>query len=289
MDPGEVGPAQLVGGGIILLLVAVGLLAGLIFTIRFLLAGWRDWQRGARRLLGRPASAKALGVLLAVVILLTVLVMLASPLLVPVDEQGKAEQPMLLLLIQSLTLHWMAVLFCICWMKWRGLSWKRLFGPSTPGNVPRQLMQGVVAFLIGYPLVIAFAYLWQQGLRYFGWEIEPQMALQALAEARLDWLWGYAVFVAVVLAPVAEEIVFRGLLLPPLSRRLGVATSVFTSSIIFSMIHFHLAAAGPLFVFSVILSVAYIHTSSLIVPIVMHAVFNMVSIILFLIVHDLIW
>ncbi len=288
VDTGELETAQLVGGGIVLLLVAVGLLAGLIFTIRFLLAGWRDWQRGARLLLRRPPTAGALGLLLAVVIFLNLLAILTFPWWARVDEQGNVAQPMLLVLIQSLTLHWMAVLFCFCWMKWRGLSWKRLFGSSMPGNLPRRFMQGVVAFLIGYPLAIAFTYLWQQGLRAYGLEVEPQQALTALAEAQLDWLWVYAVFVAVVLAPISEEIVFRGLLLPPLSRKLGIVTAVFTSSIIFSMIHFHLAAAGTLFVFSVILSVAYIYTSSLIVPIVMHAVFNLVNVILFLLVHGFI-
>lgn len=78
----------------------------------------------------------------------------------------------------------------------------------------------------------------------------------------------------VLIAPIAEELLFRGILLPLLLRRLRPALAVVILSIAFALLHANLAAMLPLFCVSLSLSLAYIATRSLTVTITMHALFN---------------
>ncbi|MBI2438138.1 MAG: CPBP family intramembrane metalloprotease, partial [Lentisphaerae bacterium] len=89
-------------------------------------------------------------------------------------------------------------------------------------------------------------------------------------------LWTLAALLglAMIVAPVAEEALFRGMLLPLIMKRLGAGPAVLLSSALFALVHFHLPSFFPLFVLAAGLGLAYIYTGSLLVPIVMHALFN---------------
>jgi len=97
----------------------------------------------------------------------------------------------------------------------------------------------------------------------------------------LPWPTRTAVFfIAIVGAPVFEEIVFRGILFPWLARRTGFWPGVVVVSALFAALHLHLPSLLPLFLLSAMFCVAYARTRSLWVPIGMHALFNAVSVLL---------
>ncbi len=75
------------------------------------------------------------------------------------------------------------------------------------------------------------------------------------------------------IAPIVEEILFRGLLLRRWIEKWGVARAIILSSIIFSALH-----ADPIgaFAFGVGMCILYLRTQSLYVPIVCHVVNNLV-------------
>jgi membrane protease YdiL (CAAX protease family) len=83
---------------------------------------------------------------------------------------------------------------------------------------------------------------------------------------------------AVVVAPVAEEVIFRGYLYPVGKRYLGPFLSLAVTGILFAILHGHAASVPALFTLAVCLGLAYEKTGSLLVPMIMHAVFNAVSI-----------
>ena len=90
-----------------------------------------------------------------------------------------------------------------------------------------------------------------------------------------------AVVTAVVLAPVAEEMFFRGLLQSMLKRRLhGRAwVAILIASAVFAIAHINQPQAIPsLFLLSVALGYNYERTGRLTGPILMHAIFNGVMI-----------
>jgi membrane protease YdiL (CAAX protease family) len=87
-------------------------------------------------------------------------------------------------------------------------------------------------------------------------------------------------FSACVLAPVSEEMVFRGFLYPALkrfSRPMVAATAVAGA---FAVIHLSLGALLPLFVMALLLTAAYEWSGSLWVPIAVHAGFNLTNIVI---------
>ncbi len=81
---------------------------------------------------------------------------------------------------------------------------------------------------------------------------------------------------AVVLAPIVEEFLFRGVLFQVLWQRTGrVWLSAVLSGFLFAIIHPQfLAGIGPVFLLGVILAIVYAHTRSLLPCILMHAYNN---------------
>jgi membrane protease YdiL (CAAX protease family) len=77
-----------------------------------------------------------------------------------------------------------------------------------------------------------------------------------------------------VLAPLAEEIFFRGYVFRAMSARKGYARGLVYSSMLFGLVHFNLAAFLPLTVGAVLLAVSYRRSGSLWTPIVAHALNN---------------
>lgn len=117
------------------------------------------------------------------------------------------------------------------YLKLRGrLSW-RLLGPVRPGwsHVGWGLLAGIVGFL-AITLTLAL-------LTLLLGEVEgPEQAL--LTEALAGGLTTVLVVIAaVVLAPVLEEIVFRGVLFQGLRQRVGLWPAAVISSLAFGVIH----------------------------------------------------
>ena len=79
------------------------------------------------------------------------------------------------------------------------------------------------------------------------------------------------------MAPICEELLFRGVIYPSL-RDLGhPRLAIAASSHLFAAIHGSLALMLPLTVLAVILVWLYEKTGSIVTPILMHAAFNAVN------------
>lgn len=79
------------------------------------------------------------------------------------------------------------------------------------------------------------------------------------------------IFGSVVLAPIAEEFIFRGLLLTRLSVTWGMPRAILCTSLLFGLLH--LEIVGHVF-FGYVMAVLYIESRSLYVPILTHAFSN---------------
>lgn len=95
------------------------------------------------------------------------------------------------------------------------------------------------------------------------------------------------VLVAVVFAPLVEELFFRGLLLRSLERRLGTAWAIAVSSVLFGLAHPQPLPGGAVVIvmagltaLAVLLSLLAVRTGRLGASIVAHAGFNAISLVL---------
>ncbi|MBP7275560.1 MAG: CPBP family intramembrane metalloprotease [Kiritimatiellae bacterium] len=141
---------------------------------------------------------------------------------------------------------------------------------------------GVWGYLAVFPLVISAGFIWRVVLEYGGVEIETQSFLQIMVHPRNPWLQAYLVFTSVVLVPVAEELLFRDVLLPFLTRRFGLIAAVLSCAALFAVLHFNVAAFLPIFVLGLGLGSLYALTGHILAPVMMHTLFNGVNLALLL-------
>lgn len=86
-------------------------------------------------------------------------------------------------------------------------------------------------------------------------------------------IFQYMLF-AVVLAPLIEELFFRGFLLTFFKNYTTTLGAIFFSAGIFAFAHANIDSAIPLWVLGIVLGIAYQHTGSLLLPIGIHACWN---------------
>ena len=80
---------------------------------------------------------------------------------------------------------------------------------------------------------------------------------------------------AIVVAPMTEEILFRGVLYATLRRYLGPLHAICLSAAAFAVLHFHVPAMVPLFVVGFVVAYLYERTGSLVASIAAHAANNL--------------
>ncbi len=103
---------------------------------------------------------------------------------------------------------------------------------------------------------------------------EPQAAEQALSivDPRI------AVPAVVIVAPIAEELFFRGVAFNAWLREHGYRRALFGSALLFALIHGSLLALLPIFLLGIGLALVYERSRSLLAAIVMHATVNAISV-----------
>jgi len=129
-------------------------------------------------------------------------------------------------------------------------------------------------WLIGLSVLM----FWVQALVWFGIDVlvPPDTAEKALEKA------GGSIVVTIVLAgilgPIAEEIFFRGYVLPGLIKRFGIGRSLLLSSLMFGLFHIDLGAIVPTFVLGLALGWVYLKTGSIWPAIFAHGLHNTVAV-----------
>ena len=78
----------------------------------------------------------------------------------------------------------------------------------------------------------------------------------------------------VIIAPIIEEIIFRGLVYRVFKGLLGPFFGAVISSILFSFVHLNLLSFPYLFIFGIILCLYYEKEKTIITPILMHSILN---------------
>jgi len=88
------------------------------------------------------------------------------------------------------------------------------------------------------------------------------------------------VLIVVIIAPFAEEVVFRGVLLPALGTRWGVVAGVVMSSALFAGLHFSAYTFAPIAAAALIFAWMVVRFRSLWPAYIAHATFNGIAVVL---------
>lgn len=81
----------------------------------------------------------------------------------------------------------------------------------------------------------------------------------------------------VILAPIIEEILFRGIIFTKLSNHLNRNWALFTQAVLFSGMHMNMAQLLPTFFLGCIAALLYLKHNSIWVPITYHMMFNAIA------------
>jgi len=150
-------------------------------------------------------------------------------------------------------------------VEWLGLNWRQW---------PWVIFIGPVT-VFGMWFVFAMLYLvgYQQLLESLGVK-KVQDMVEMFQKTEDQNVLVLMVVMAVIVAPVCEEVVFRGYLYPVLKKFSGMWIGLLVSALIFSAAHGSFVALLPLFIFGVVLAFLYEWTGSIWAPIAAHLLFN---------------
>ena len=158
-----------------------------------------------------------------------------------------------------------------------GRPWRELgFRPTTDSSL-------VLAFALAIAF-LAVSMLWVNGLEAAGVEIGEQQIVTLLREQ-----WGSAGMVLAIvygvgLAPILEEIVFRGFALPPLVRALGPVPAIAIDALAFGLLHLDdPVAVPPLALLGATLAWLRWRTGSLWPSFVLHFTNNLIAFLILLV------
>lgn len=153
-------------------------------------------------------------------------------------------------------------------------------GAPSPGRLPRNLGWLTASVLPSLALCAAFTWFFEVlNQTLIGAPPETQSSIKQLLVSG-DTLALVALAVsAVLIAPVVEEIVFRGYLYRNLRDGVGKGLAVALSGAVFSLVHMHPTLFLPLAGLGMALALLYEWTGSLWVPILAHMAFNLLTLV----------
>lgn len=148
------------------------------------------------------------------------------------------------------------------------------------------LRQGISSYLLAVPWVLLVSVIVEVIVKRFGFKTSTEHEVFTLWRAEGPGLTSFKLVMflgAVILAPVAEEIFFRGVLQTLLLRLCRVpAVAIIAVSVLFASRHDPWPLQPPIFVLSLALGWAYFRTRSLLPAIFIHIGFNAINFMLFL-------
>lgn len=156
----------------------------------------------------------------------------------------------------------------------------RLPTPPEPLRLRGVALPGIAAFLIGLPLVTATSLGWRYLLNRVGFPVQNQELIGLFRKPGSSEILAVMTLLAVVVAPISEELVFRGGIFRFMRTHVRPWLAIVASSFFFAAIHVNVPSILPLFVLAIVFALAYERTGSLATPMIAHALFNLNTVVL---------
>ncbi|NEO36042.1 MAG: CPBP family intramembrane metalloprotease [Moorea sp. SIOASIH] len=149
----------------------------------------------------------------------------------------------------------------------------RKFGIFNLGILKQKNNLNLIIFLV----ILEYAFAWSfnsLNLYYISF-ISPEYIEYLIYKSEVTNVIGliFWSFLAIVFAPLLEELIFRGIILQKWAMKWGIKVGIVTSSLLFALYHFRFDIVW-LFILGTICCVLYLKTGKLIVPIIFHGLHN---------------
>lgn len=153
--------------------------------------------------------------------------------------------------------------------------------PPAADAAPRRLglrslaWNSLATLLLALPVLALASAGWNLVLRQFGLPDTPQDLIAVFDAVKSPAVLIAMLVVACVVAPINEELLFRGVIFRFCRQRFGRAIALAVSGTLFGLMHGNWAGFLPLALLGAALALAYEHSGDIRVPILAHALFNL--------------
>jgi membrane protease YdiL (CAAX protease family) len=178
------------------------------------------------------------------------------------------------MIIVTLAFHGAALFWIKSFLKGENCSWRDAFGFNLP-NRGRAVVLGIISAILVLPVAWGLQQLTALMMNAINISPEPQQVVQEMQKGDAPpFQQVYLALVALIAAPIVEEMLFRGILYPTIKRAGYPKLALWGTSILFALTHQNAPAFLALVFFAMILTLLYEETGNLLAPIVAHSCFN---------------
>jgi uncharacterized protein len=187
-------------------------------------------------------------------------------------EHGELQNSTLRILLAVLAFQGAALVLVHFFLREHHTGWVEGFGLDN--DIGHALSLGIGVGVVTLPAVWALQGLSSVILQLLTFHPHEQEAVELL---RATEAWSNRLILGIatiVIAPVAEEVIFRGILYPAIKRAGYPRTALWGTAILFGLIHFNLGTFVPLTFLAIVLACLYEYTGNLLACITVHSFFN---------------
>ena len=195
----------------------------------------------------------------------------------PSDLKINFKDPLFSTIAFSVLIYFLVIIWFLYYQKRSQLKLKFIFGELPP------VKQCLYWMLLVIPILF-FSMGAGQVIYYLVSLVDPKL-VKSLIEQRLfitaketnyPLIYNGIQFVSIViLAPLLEEVLFRGIILQRWSVKWSVVSGIILSSLFFGLLHFNVLG---LFNFGLVMALLYLRTHSLWLPIILHSLNNLIAV-----------
>ena len=179
------------------------------------------------------------------------------------------------MVIGALSFQGSALVLIVVFMREHGVSWDQAFG--FPNHWKHAILIGIIVACVFLP--VGFLLQWGSAevmTHVPRLKLHPveQESVQTLRMAGSNAQFIVLGVVTILLAPFAEEMLFRGILYPWIKQIGFPRLALWVTSLLFAAVHMNLVTFAPLLLLALLLAQLYERTNNLLAPISAHALFN---------------
>lgn len=181
----------------------------------------------------------------------------------------------LLLLIHTTIANFICVGLIFLFTKKTGSSWRDL-GFRRPHSIAREIQIGLAGYVAVIPVFLALLVFLIVLSTFFSYQpaAHPLMNVFLEEQKKSPLILYYSLFLACVLAPIFEEIFFRGFCYSLFKNKWGKPWGMALSAAFFSLMHMNPFAFLPIFALGLALAYIYENRRTLIPCIALHMIHN---------------
>jgi len=191
-------------------------------------------------------------------------------------QLSMGDERFLIFVVSTVSFQGGGLLLSYWFVRQHDLSWRRFLGLQGP-RLGKALLLALAVVVVSLPVIVTFNELMRVLITRLHSEPEMQPTMQIL-EISVSPVQRFCFgMTAIVLAPLVEEILFRGILYRFLQQRGFPTTALLGTALLFGLIHGSWMTLLPLAALAVIFALLYDKTGNLLAPIFAHSVFNAVN------------